>query len=175
MIVYGGLGREGPMSDVWALDLGSRPHWSQLDPAGAIPAPRLYHAAAYDSAGDRMVIFGGDVEIQPRILSVTDELWELSLADPMTWTRPEPDGDLPGPRTGHRMINDPVAGGLLLLGGSRAANDVFLLTHLKSPRWTRLRGSGDAAVPRWSLDVVYDWARDRFLAFGGMQGGNDLI
>ena len=175
MIVYGGWGREGPTSDVWALDLGPRPHWRQLVPDGAVPDPRFFHAAAYDSAGDRMVIFGGEVVIESRYIAVTDELWELSLGDSMTWTRPKPEGESPGARAGHQMINDPVGGGFLVFGGSRAANDVFRLIPRDTPRWTRLRGSGDAAIPRSGLDVVYDSARDRFLAFGGTQGGNDPI
>lgn len=59
MIIFGAWDG-GRRNDVWALSMSDPPVWSRLTPRGTPPTPRLSHAAIYDAAHDRMVIFGGD-------------------------------------------------------------------------------------------------------------------
>ena len=58
MLVFGG--NTGALqNDVWALSLAGTPEWTQLIPSGTLPIARAWHTAIYDSARDRMLVFGG--------------------------------------------------------------------------------------------------------------------
>jgi len=69
MIVFGGAQwnqaaqTSTPLGDLWQLThangLGGAPEWSQLSQSGAVPGPRFYHTAAFDSVNQRMIILGG--------------------------------------------------------------------------------------------------------------------
>ena len=59
MVVFGGEGGPFLRNDAWALSLAGKPTWSALAPAGIQPTGRSSHAAVYDPARDRMVLFGG--------------------------------------------------------------------------------------------------------------------
>ena len=64
MVIYGGWdstvqGTASFLGDAWALSLDGDPHWTELDPAGPLPAGRDAMAAAYDPTRDRLVVFGG--------------------------------------------------------------------------------------------------------------------
>ena len=71
MMVFGGCsgflchGGTGDLNnDVWVLTnangLGGTPAWVQLQPSNAGPSDRVSHAAGYDPATNRMIVFGGD-------------------------------------------------------------------------------------------------------------------
>ncbi len=65
MILFGGGSfGTGPFNDAWVLSsangVGSPPAWTQLESAGAPPAPRAWHRAAYSPASNRMMLFGGN-------------------------------------------------------------------------------------------------------------------
>jgi hypothetical protein len=67
MMIFSGvvvsLGYGFETNDVWILDsangLGGTPNWRQLLPSGLPPPSRENVAVAYDSANERMIIFGG--------------------------------------------------------------------------------------------------------------------
>lgn len=69
MIVFGGsqwnqaAQTSTPLGDLWILThangLGGTPEWTQLSQSGAVPGPRLWHTAAFDSVNQRMIILGG--------------------------------------------------------------------------------------------------------------------
>lgn len=69
MIVFGGLqwvqaAQSGiVLGDLWELShangLGGPPAWTQLAPSGTPPGPNYLHATAFDSASQRMIVFGG--------------------------------------------------------------------------------------------------------------------
>jgi hypothetical protein len=69
-------------NDVWVLTnangLGGTPTWTQLSPSGTAPAPREGHTAIYDSASNRMIVFGGG---NNGIMNVPDDLWALTNAN----------------------------------------------------------------------------------------------
>ena len=71
----------GFMSDAWALDLGTNT-WSQLGGNGDGPSNRLGAMAAYDRAGDRVILFGGHDDGS---LGNVNDTWALSLAGPPAW------------------------------------------------------------------------------------------
>jgi hypothetical protein len=63
LTIYGGDAGGSPFDDVWILSNangnGGTPSWKQASPSGTAPAARTGHSATYDSATDRMTIFGG--------------------------------------------------------------------------------------------------------------------
>ncbi len=87
MIVYGGFSFNNitqtytSHGDVWQLSqangLGGTPVWSQIFPTGMAPGARHAHAAAFDAATQRMIIFGGFSfsESSPRF----SDVWVLEL------------------------------------------------------------------------------------------------
>lgn len=114
VVLFGGFmgPNEAWFNDVWALDL-SRNRWREISPPGA-PSPRREMAWAHDPRHHRMLIFGGGGP--PDALS--NQVWQLSLTHPPTWTLVEPDsGDAPSPRAGHYAVYDVASNRLVTFGG----------------------------------------------------------
>jgi len=63
LTIYGGDAGGSPFGDVWVLShangTGGTPVWTQLSPTGTAPMTRTGQTAVYDSANDRMIVFGG--------------------------------------------------------------------------------------------------------------------
>ncbi len=165
VVVYGGVSLTEYLDDAWALSLAGSPSWSQLAPAGD-PAPRLaFHAAAYDSHGDRLVAVGGiGVNGYP-----TCETWALSLGASPTWTR----SGSPGFLERHTMTADPERDRAIVFGGvaiGTATNAVWSLALSGPVAWTPLAPAGTPPAARSNHSAVCDEPRDRLLAFGGDDG-----
>ncbi len=92
MTIFGGYIAGTFLNDTWVLSnangQGGMPVWTQLLPPGGTPTVRDGHSAIYDSASNRMTIFGGgnstnylnDAWIlinSDYITSVPKEIWEL--------------------------------------------------------------------------------------------------
>jgi hypothetical protein len=93
LLVFGGGTYGGDLNDTWALPLSGALTWTQLTPDGAPPAPRDLAASVYDSAGDRMLLFGGE----GASWEVSRELWELAFANGPAWRQLHPDPAGGGP------------------------------------------------------------------------------
>ncbi len=80
LLLYGGSHPGGSLGDSWALTdangLGGIPEWRQLEPAGAMPPPRVDPLAVYNPSSQRLIIFGGAIS-SGRLLN---DLWVLALA-----------------------------------------------------------------------------------------------
>ena len=60
MVIYGGTPNGvNALGDLWAMSLAETPEWSLLVPAGTLPSPRFESGAVYDTANDRVVVYGG--------------------------------------------------------------------------------------------------------------------
>jgi len=70
-IVFGGLGEEGYLNDVWAFELDADV-WINITPG---PQPRLDHQAIYDPRSQRMLIYGGDARLKGKF----HDIWELQI------------------------------------------------------------------------------------------------
>jgi hypothetical protein len=113
-------------NDVWTLSnangIGGTPTWTQLSPMGSLPQPRSGHSAVYDSANNRMIIFGGSAWNQ-MVQSYTPlgDLWQLSNANGSggtpTWTQIMATGTAPTPRSNHTAAFDAANQRMILLGG----------------------------------------------------------
>ncbi len=109
MIVFGGnsLTTSTDSNAVHVLDLPAgalAPSWSTPVPASASPPdPRFEHAAVYDPANERMVVFGGQAFFAP-----VDETWLLPLQGALAFTAAAPGGTpTPVARISHTAVYDP--------------------------------------------------------------------
>jgi hypothetical protein len=159
-------------NDAWALTWGtpvsrSISHWSQVAPAGRLPAPRFGHTAIYDPVRDRMIVFG-----RPEGVSRIDT-WELSLSGNPAWNQiPNPSGTGPSRRSDHTAIYDPVRDRMIVFGGYEdySRNDTWALSLTGSPEWTSLVATGNPPSARSDHTAIYDPVRDRMIVFGGYDG-----
>ena len=114
-----------PLPDGYGLSLTEDPPvWSTMT-STATTMGRGYAASAYDSAGHRVLVFGGRSTTDPY-----DDLFELSLADD-TWTTPDvPVGTPPEARSGASAVWDTLWGRFVLFGGTNTTGgSVFSDVH----------------------------------------------
>jgi len=191
MIVFGGAtypnGQSDPsayLNDTWVLTnangQGGAPVWTQLSPAGTLPAGRYGQTGVYDSANNRLTIFGGGYS---HVL-LTD-VWVLSHANGLggtpTWTQLSPTGAPPpgccGTATydstnnimtvfsGYSYSSNPL--------GFTLYNGVWTLSHSNglggTPHWTNIVANNAPGSParRDGGTAVYDSANNRMIVFGG--------
>src|SRR6478672_2030733 len=81
IIMFGGYGTSLPQNHVWTLSLSGPARWTQLSPLGTPPPGRYGHSMVYDSARDRLLVFGGTAD---GILGFSD-VWELTLSGTPAW------------------------------------------------------------------------------------------
>jgi hypothetical protein len=168
LLVFGGYDG-GYCNDVWAVDLAApTPAWWGMTPSLNPPSRRDGHAAVYDAAGDRMIVFGG--WDGARYLA---DIWQLALAGPLpTWSRLTPAGASPPGRRSHAAVYDPVAAALIAFGGdcgpALGLNDAWALSLSGQPAWRELGPTSSPPSRRWGHSAAYDPAGGgRLVCFGG--------
>jgi N-acetylneuraminic acid mutarotase len=110
MLMFGGSSEEEILNDIWAYDLTANT-WTDLDPPGARPKPRVGYGMAYDASSHRVIVFGGYAFVSSRIFNDT---WAY---DPSTntWTELNPSGVLPRPGA-CSLAYDPTTQRLIMYG-----------------------------------------------------------
>jgi len=116
MLVFGGQDGAGFHNDVWALALSGTPAWSPLTLAAPSPVGRAGHTAVYDVTRDRMVVFGGQYDEAGPIPYFSDT-WCLYLSGTPTWVALGPSGTVPGRRSEHAAIFDPIGERMIVVAG----------------------------------------------------------
>ncbi len=170
MLVFGGannlFGFNTRYNDVWELALGAAgPAWTLLNPQGTPPSARVEHTAIYDPIGDRMLVFGG------RDPGDKNDLWALSLADPLAWTLIDPTGAPPSPRSQHTAIYDADRARMVVFAGTPAGDTWALdLTNPLEVTWEPLAVEGTPPGGRLNHTAIYDESAGRMVAFGGTNG-----
>ena len=111
----------GPQNDTYALHLETGV-WRVLRPEGDKPEARLFHAAAVDSAGQRLFIYGGG-DANAWQGPFLGDLWVLHLAD-QRWERLHSGegADVPRGRIWATTAYDATNNRLLLFGGHDDGN-----------------------------------------------------
>lgn len=138
-------------NDTWAWD-GTT--WTQLLPLASPPA-RQNHAMAYDTTRGRVVLFGGELQLNGA--GLVQDTWEF---DGTTWTQAVPAVSPPA-RIAHTMTYDAVRNVTLLFGGG-AGMDFGDTWAWDGTSWTQLTTTPAPAC------------RDHTaMAFG--QGGNTVL
>ncbi len=170
-ILFGGWDslNDKELNDTWAYN-PSADTWTELNPAGELPAPREGHSLVYDPYSGSMIMFGGwdpDNEFS--------DTWAYSLAA-NTWTNLSPAGDGPSGRDRHSMVYDPATKRMILFGGwdgDYELNDSWAYDPAANT-WTELAPAGNAPSPRSGHRAVYDPVLGRMVLFGGFDGESEL-
>ena len=167
IVLFGGLTRiDGtltPLDDTWEWDGDT---WHEVETTTRPPA-RSDHAMAYDSARDRVVLFGG----RPSVLDPPfADTWEW---DGTQWHEITPEAAPPA-RHSHAMAFDASRGRTVLFGGvveiTGGINDTW---EWDGTQWHEVVAASapfaDPSVPmgRGGHALVYDGARQYVLLFGG--------
>ncbi len=147
--------------DTWLYD-ASTDQWQQ-GPSG--PAPRYYHAMAYDRLRDCVVLFGG----MPHTQATYDDTWEYRTAT--GWQQRQPAHRPQGLR-GHTMVFDEARGRIVVTGGANVTPTSGWQTG-SSEIWEwdgtdwHQRQPDTISSGRVGAATVYDVARSRSVSFGG--------
>lgn len=189
MIIFGGgEGNTSPcQNDVWALENangnGGTPIWAQLNPAGSLPAARVFGTSVYDSSSDSMILFGGEDCFATNF----GDVWVLSHASGVngtpTWTQLAPSGATPAARAFHTAVYAPASNTMTIFAGESVNgtffNDVWVLSNANgtggTPSWTQLTPSGSAPVPREVSSAIYNGTANRMTIFAGIDSGNNPL
>jgi hypothetical protein len=189
MIIFAGRSAPliDPLNDVWVLShangLGGQPQWLNLIANGAPGSPpfRAGHSAVYDSANNRMMIFGGCRSV---CLPTLNDLWVLTSANGLggtpTWSQLSPTGSPPAPRVQHAAVYDPSSNRMVIFAGQSGGgspvgtfDDVWILTHANglggTPEWIELTVTGGPPEGQYGPTAVYDPASNRMIVFGGWE------
>ena len=155
--------------------VGAAQTWTQLNPVGPIPPGTAHSSVVYDGATNRLIAFGGGLELG----SGNNSVWVLSNANGLggtpTWMQLTPTGPLPPRRMTHSGVYDNSTSRMIIFGGgvpySAIYNDVWVLANASgsggTPAWTQLAPSGTPPSPRVGHSAVYDAATNRMIIFGG--------
>jgi hypothetical protein len=168
MLIFGGRDDYyNYFNDLWSLSLtpGSEA-WTQLNPPGTPPSPRLGAKAVVDPINNRMIIFGGTTSV-----SGFDETWALDLST-YTWSLLNPGGTRPPARQAHCAIYDPSGHRMIIYAGSNRGapimNDVWSLDlTYGSETWQQVFPGGQQPRPRTQHFGIYDqYNNDMVMGFG---------
>lgn len=164
MVVLGGFSYF--QAHVWALTLSGTPTWTKLTPTGTIPPLRQHASAIYDTARERVILFGGD----PGAPYLND-VWALTLTGTPAWMQLSPAGTKPAGRTYANVILDPDRDRMVVYGGmptaSTSVNDTWELSLTGQTTWIQLAPAGPLPEAREGHTAINDQASARMIVFGG--------
>lgn len=190
MIVFGGNDNVGNcgtgcvFNDVWILDNANgtapiAPSWTMLSPAGdpshGLPGSRWGHTANYDSANNRVIVYGGNQWVG-FCGGNHGDVWVLENANGAAtpaWHRLSPIGPIPPARRTHTATYDPASNRLIVIGGDTTncggvANDVWILESangIGTPTWIPLTPAGTPPSPFFNHNAVYDASNNRVIVW----------
>ena len=175
MVVFGGRIPSTQVSDLWTLSLSGTPTWARLIPSETGPSAREGHTAVYDSANQRMIIFGGRY-----IDDLYNDVWALSLGTTPAWTQLAP-GSGPSVRWGHSLLYDAADGRMIVFGGSTehwssafSLDEVWTLSLADPPAWAQLPHESTWPSARMGHSAIYDADQQRMVVFGGAYAGESF-
>jgi cysteine-rich repeat protein len=149
---------DGYLNDTWALTDGA---WTLLTPGPTDPPERATHAATYDLARDRVVVFGGSkFDPMSGVGQYYGDTWEY---DGAAWAAVTA-GAVPAPRSAHAATFDLARGQLVLFGGRTASYSSEVWTYDGS--WRPLP-TNTGPTMRGGHAMAYDPMRRKVVLFGG--------
>lgn len=161
MLTFGGLDSSGVRnSDLHALTLTGTPTWSLL-PHNDSPHPgaRSRASIVYDSARDRLVLYGGYGS------NWFNDVWVYEFSGSQTWVQLSPGGTAPLIGYDKQAVYDPVRDRLLVVSGDAL---VWALPFSGGPlNWSQIVAGGTSPTLFFGFSVVYDAAADRLVTYGG--------
>jgi hypothetical protein len=159
------IGNELAGIDSTALSSRTEASWSLRVPSTTNPDGRSYFGMAYDSARNRVVVFGGLTDG----VGVTQDTWEW---DGETWVNRTPTGLKPSKRSNFAMVYDSARGRVLLFGGADVnAQPLGDTWEWDGTSWVEVTPASGSPTPRNDYAMAYDSARGRVVLFGGYASG----
>ncbi|MEY3160955.1 MAG: hypothetical protein RIT25_946, partial [Planctomycetota bacterium] len=126
------------------------------------PAVRGNAASAYDSAANRVVLFGGSAPLN----GVRND---TQLLDGAAWSLQSP-ASSPSAREAHTMAYDSQSNLTVLFGGTNGLTRSNETWSWNGTTWSQLSPATSPSA-RSSHGAAYDSARDRVVVFGGLGTG----
>jgi cysteine-rich repeat protein len=139
--------------------------WLEVYPTQS-PGPRFQHAMTYDSARDRVVLFGGCAQTNGNACSLhLNDTWEY---DGTTW-QPILTADAPPARRSHTLAYDSARGVVVLFGGEGTSSLLNDTWEYDGTSWTPVAAMNSPSV-RGLMAMAYDSGRGVVVMFGGLAG-----
>jgi len=135
--------------------------WQEIVTANA-PSPRFLYGMAYDSARDRVVLFGGRDGFAPN-----NETWEF---DGTNWTQILT-ANAPAAREEMGFVFDQSLGRVVMFGGcDESTQSIYGDTWwYDGVDWSEVTPA-NSPTPRFRGTMIYDSARARSVYYGGFDG-----
>ncbi len=143
-------------ADTWAYDAAANT-WTNLDPAGPVPAGGTGQTLVYDLSTAKVILFGGKGDTGP-----SNESWAYDPGT-NTWGELDPSGERPSPRSAHSMVYDPATRRLIMFGGwneKTSFNDTWAYDPVRN-EWTQINLTGPTPDARWGHAAAQDERRER--------------
>jgi hypothetical protein len=170
-ILVGGVDQNFYYNQTWAWN-GT--NWTLLSPAvssaaGRPFAGRAMPAATYNTATNRVVVFGG---IGSQVPNDLNDIWELRVGPggSLTWTDVTPLTGSPHGRAWTQLVYDASANRIVMFGGF----SVYPSAAGYADTWAFSNGAWSLIVPessfpgeRDSYGMAYDPVRQKVVVFGG--------
>lgn len=131
MTIYGGDAGGGSFGDAWVLSnangQGGTPVWTKLSPTGTAPHVRTGHSAVYDSANNRMIVFGGNYAT-----TTLGDTWILTFANGLggspAWTQLSVQGTAPVVEF-HSAVYSQALNNMYVFAGTSSTNKLQTSNH----------------------------------------------
>ncbi len=159
VVLFGGLKEaDWYLDDIWEWDGKA---WQMVPPEGNSPPRRAYHAMAYNSHRQRIMLYGGKNNA-----GKLNDAWEW---DGLRWIELRPTF-VADARSEHAMAYDASRKKMVVFGGKGKGEPGPTLSSVmewdgQSWHWPEVKGP----AARWGSSMVYDSAHSRILVFGGMR------
>lgn len=155
--------------ETWEYDVGNHTWAGPIEP---IPRPsgRRYHEMVYDSAKERLIMFGGYDG------TYSDEIWEYDGAN-QTWEGPITPATRPIGRMNFDMAYDSLREQVVVFGGQPGPvlwlSDTWLYDS-STQSWTGPLFPPVTPTGRSTHEMIYSNATDEVVMFGGYTSGYSL-
>jgi N-acetylneuraminic acid mutarotase len=164
--LFGGWNGAREFNDTWVYDPAANT-WTELRPAGAVPAARDSQAMVFEPKTGKVFLFGG--------WSQTTDFGDTWIYDPAanTWTDADPAGEGPSSRALSQMACEASTGNVILFGGGTSGNVATADMWVYDPAantWAQIAPAGALPAARSGHALAYDSGKGLFL-FGGADRG----
>lgn len=160
MLIFGGAGKEGLLSDTWVFDIEKKV-WQKIEVKHS-PSARWGHSAIYDESNKQMLIFGGYAEKGGSL----SDVWAFNIEN-KEWKKIKIK-ETPPARHGHSAIYDPVNKQMIIFGGkgNKPLGDTWTF-GIEKRSWEEIAANKESPPPSFGHSAIYDSANKKMVIFIG--------